>query len=190
LAELLEEWEMSTEVITQFDLAAAEIFAQSSDRVHETFARIKPYVLRALDGLSPYAYESWDFDSEGAVVGDFIYITEPQERKSKAWYVAWGIRFPTKSRWWTELEPALPTSNHAYVSIINERKGFAGFRKLTSLVPADWAESASGNELIIGQPLSCFPRTSEEMTEAMASWVALKLDEIKPALLDLQLKKW
>ncbi len=190
LAELLEEWEMNAEVITQFDLAAAEIFAQSSARVGETFARIRPRVLRALDGLSSYAHDTWDFDSDGAVVADSIFITEPQERKNKTWYAAWGVRFPTKSRWWNELEPALPASNHAYVCIRNERKGFPGFRKLTPLIPVDWLEATSGAEIVIGQSLSCFPQTPDEMTEAMGSWMALKLDEIKPALLDIQGKKW
>jgi hypothetical protein len=177
-------------VMTQFDLAAAEIFAQSSDRVNQTFERIYARVSGALDGLSAYAHDTWDFDSNGAMMGDSVYLEDPQEKKARGWYAAWGIRFPAKSQWWIELGAALPATNHAYVCIVVDRKGFPGFRKLTSLIPSGWAESSTGEELVVGQPLSAFPSTSDEMTDAVGDWIAAKINEVKPALLEIRSKKW
>ena len=122
--------------------------------------------------------------------GDSVYLEDPQEKKARGWYAAWGIRFPAKSQWWIELGAALPATNHAYVCIVVDRKGFPGFRKLTSLIPSGWAESSTGEELVVGQPLSAFPSTSDEMTDAVGDWIAAKINEVKPALLEIRSKKW
>jgi hypothetical protein len=52
LAQLLEEWDMSTELMTSYDLATAEIFAQSSDRLSAAFDRIYDSILKGFEGLS------------------------------------------------------------------------------------------------------------------------------------------
>ncbi|MGJ5023590.1 hypothetical protein [Bradyrhizobium oligotrophicum] len=190
LTELLEDWGMSAEVMTQFDLSAAEVFAQSRDRISESFECFWPRVKSALSGVSIYSHQTWDFDSHGATMSDSVYLLEPQERRGSKWYLAWGVRFPSKSRWWDGLNPALPTTNHAYLSVVVERAGFPGFRRLSSKIPQGWAEAENGSELVIGEPLASFAGSAEEFTEKLGTWFVQGVETLKPALIEVQAGNW
>lgn len=190
LAALLESWDMSTESMTQFDISTAELFAQSNDRIEQSFEQIANRLSPTLDAAMAYARDGWHLFTDGAVIQDSIYLEEPQKRKSKSWSLCWGIRYPTKSIWWIDVEPRLTAKNHIYVCMENSRKGFGRFDNFTDKLPSGWSMMPSGSEIIIARDMSELSGEPDVMNAEMSEWFEKKIKDITPAIVDIRNGAW
>lgn len=176
LATFIKDNNMVSEAMTQQDLAAAEVHVSGAQRIETTFNRIGSAVKAELAGLLVQGSPNFQFNSEGGVVEGWLYLKAPQRN----WYIAWGIRFPSISSWWTDVNPPLPEVTHAFVCLHNQSGPPPSAKRLDQEdILQSWT-IVEDNELVAAKPLHDFSADPEQRTASMADWVCMCIAEIKP----------
>jgi hypothetical protein len=188
LVAFLEERQMSVETMSSYDIAAAEIFVGSADRIRATFKRVAELLeerLASVNCKQPSNYGA-EYESQGSSIWDWAYLASPPAPRSD-WFIGWGLRFPAKSQWWLDLDPPLPSLPHVFVSFGSDgKKEKPPIRALYDrLIPEGWVRDPNYDEMVSTKILSEFSNTSDQFSDALAEWIGNKIDDLKPILAKL-----
>jgi hypothetical protein len=185
LAEFLVEQNMNAESFTFYDMSAAEIFIKSTARFEQTFKQIR-------EALKPQWPNSTfsnvtrgriEYNGGGGILWDWMHLRRPHSPVDEnLWYIAWGIRFPELSDRWKDASPALPKTNHAFVSLGSEGPPYVPVSspqvraQLTawSVVPDDC--------IVAGDAVCKFSDNAETLGDQLVKWIVTKTEELKPIL--------
>jgi hypothetical protein len=179
LAAFLEEKEMASETLTSRDLAAAELLIPGADRIKATFSRVGATAKAALGDLAVQGPPRFEYNTEGGAMHGYLYLRKPE---GQGWHVAWGIRFPDQSQWWTAADPSLPQTIHAYVYLYHDNPPGPSVKRLgIGNLPTAWV-SGEDDEMVAAKPLHEFRADPDEMTADFAEWVREKIIALRPCL--------
>lgn len=175
---------MSGETMNSYDVAAAEIYVGSVDRIQETFKQIA----HSLGGhLTSVGCKEPNYrgvpEADGSLIWDWSYFPSPPAPRGD-WFVGWGLRFPARSRWWNNLDPPMPNVTHAFVCFGSDGKKdkprIGGLPE--QLIPLGWARDPDDDQMVIGKPLGQLNTGSRELPVALVDWMGHEIDNLKPIL--------
>lgn len=181
LAAFLEAQRMSADYMKQNDVAQAQVFIAAADRIQHTFNAIEERLRGLKAELGSGSFKTLDYSAAGAVTWTWFYLRKPFDAK---WYVAWGIRFPEASQWWTKAEPPLPPVTHAFVALGTDGRAVPVAALEGQSLQGGWAK-AGDHELVVGRKLSDFPSDADLLAAELSRWVAASIETLKPTLAKL-----
>ncbi len=188
-AKFLEEKSMSSDYATLQDLAKAQIFTESAQRMENLFALIDESVNSVRKPLEPAVtrIRSLTYFSEPAAIWSWFYLAKPKSVRN-SWHVGWGIRFPTDQEdWWANCTPGTPSVPHAFVTAMTEGKQpdipVSEIKK--GELHKGWSRDEEGGLVIIGKPIHEFDHDPGKMAEEMAAWITAEVGNIIPILIRL-----
>ena len=178
---------MSAETMTLRDLAAADIYILSADRITQSFNRVWGEAVKPVwpEGYGhPASGGRIQYSTEGAAIWDWIYLRSPYSPFDwNVWYVGWGIRFPAISDWWSDATPALPARIYCFVCLGSDED-----KRQLPPVPSTvvqtlgetWSMSLSaGNQLIRAPPMCEFDADPEKLAVEMIQWIKDGVSQLK-----------
>jgi hypothetical protein len=186
LAEFLVEKKMNLESVSFYDISAAEIFIKSASRLEYTFTQIRESLRPQWPdaGFSPTTRGRIQYNSEGGVLWDWMYLGPPYSPVTwNNWFIAWGFRFPELSGWWKDASPALPQTNHAFVSVGSEGQPWlpVSSPQVREQLAGSW--SVVPNDCIVAARALCeFSGEAETLGDQVIKWIVTKAEELKPVL--------
>lgn len=180
-AAFLEAQRMSADYMTQDDIAQAQVFVATADRVQHTFNAVAERLYGIRWEIGSGRIRGASYDSVGAVAWTWFYLREPLNAK---WYFAWGIRFPETSRFWNGAEPPLPSDPHAFVTLGTDNRPVPVAALDGGTLPDGWAR-AGDHELVIGRKLTDLPTDADMLAAEFANWVAASITALRPTLAKL-----
>lgn len=187
LAEFIMENGMASETMTPHDLAVAEVYAPSADRMHASFKRVRMKLKAFLKDVANRQQSIGAvFDASSGIIWEWGYLAAPYTPSPEhRWYVAWGIRFAAIATRWTSAEPPLPRAAHAFVVLeADEEVQHTAFLERDA-IPAGWSRTGEGS-LIAAHPMHEFGSSApDEMTDTWVEWVAARTDELTLLLTSL-----
>jgi hypothetical protein len=185
IASFLEENDMTTENMTHYDLALAEVYLHSGAdvRINSTFRIIGERLKNCLATLPcpcTSRQKHVGYAQEGSVMWDWINM---KQEPAWDWYLAWGLRFPTHSQWWTNVTPPLMSNvTYAFTSFSWDGKKEPQVGTLPEkLFPKGWIRTPD-DDFVAFQPVQEFRADPDQFAAAMGEWVTEKIDAFKPAL--------
>jgi len=177
-ADFLEEENMAADYMTLHDLAAAEVFVSGVDRIGHTFASVQKVLARAKEELGGRDFYGPAYSGNGGLIWDWFVL---REASNKGWHLAWGIRFPEISKYWTNCEPPLPPRRHVFLVLASDGKPLP----LAAIGPGDlppgW-RAIPGEGFVLACALHELRPDAEGFASDMANWVADGINSIKPVI--------
>lgn len=196
LADFLGEQEMTSEMMTQHDLAALAVYVPSAARVHHLLHHIWTEAVKPSwdnDGL--YGHSSLDAEhttigyySDEAQISDFAYVRSPNAPYDwNVWFLTWGIAFPEQPvKWCRDAIPPLPKRPYAFFGFLsaNDRQPIPSDSKQGCWGLNDgWSVSESEpNGLIKGRAMSDFDPDPDRLAEQITNWVSEAGHQLKLAI--------
>jgi len=194
LADFLGEKEMTSETMTQRDLAALEMYLPSATRVNTLFNRIWREAVRpswtnglgSHDGGNVERSTIWFF-SDQAMIQDWGYLRPPADAPPGCgyWCLAWGITFPGQSIGSSvDAIPPLPKRPYAYFGLFsqpawpipsdpqNRRWGLGD----------DWSVGESDSSLINARAMCNFDPDSDVLAKQTIDWIKEANAQLRSAL--------
>jgi len=166
---------MSAEMLTLLDISKVEVFIETQRRMNATFRQIYEQIRPVLaDHSTGRANGYYDY-TENGVIWSWAYLKPPLAPKD--WSVAWGLRFPSVSDWWKGARPPLPHTPHVFVNLRGEKTEIPISYIPAEKLPKGWSTADETNELVAGKAIYAFPAEPDEMNNAMAEWVKVKVEE-------------
>jgi hypothetical protein len=186
LAEFLVEKKMNLESVTFYDISAAEIFIKSAARFEYTFKQARDSLRPQWPGVawSKMTRGCIQYNSEGGVLWDWMNLNPPYSPVNcNYWFIAWGIRIPELSDWWQDASPALPQTNHVFVSVGSDGRPPLPVPSQQVLEQLAGSWSVVPNDCFVaGRALCEFSGKAATLGDGIIKWIATKAEELKPVL--------
>ena len=180
--EFLENENMTSDSMTLHDVATAEVFVSSAQRIERTFAIVREALEPTKNALGHNTGRIPPHPTyEDGLVWTWFYFLQPQKIKNN-WHFGWGIRFPELSKWALDCSPPLPLVAHAFVTLSADNEDFPS----TSLKPTDilpgWRITPNEEDLVVAKPLHELRPDAEGLAADFSEWVAASIKSARPML--------
>lgn len=190
LAGFLEDKSMSTKPLRSRDIAAAEFFLESHERIATLFDEIKQAIImkaKAL-GINYFNRQNWippTYESGRHMVWDWIELSPEQAKNNRNWRLGWGIQYAEGSDddEWQNTKPALPNGDRLFFAL--SRGGNEAFPENDipyELRDKGWARVSDGGDWITVSPLYPMFETVDAAGEVMSQWILGKMSDVPEVL--------
>lgn len=156
----LKEKNLTSEIITNSDAAALQLFIPTMDRWGATLATVWDGSQPIWEKFLKTRVSSPVFDTEGGSLWQWRYAKG--DLPARMTWIGLGVRFPDQSNWYEGV--LLPDQPHLFVSIGNDGHDLI----LNGKLPKDWV--ASEDEWLLALPLHELPRSVDDRLQHLRKW--------------------
>jgi len=193
LADFLGEQEMTSEMMTQHDLAALAVYLPSATRVNNLFNHIYEAVTADWEfaGQHNTARSTIEYQSDASLIWDWGYVRSPNTPHDwSVWFLGWGIAFPERPpRQWDDAIPPLPKRAYAFFGLFTEKEEYpipSDPRNRRWGLGDDWSACESDcNSLITARAMCDFDPDPDRLAEQFTDWVKKAGAQLKAKMRDI-----
>lgn len=190
LAGFLEDKSMSTKPLRSRDIAAAESFLESHERIATLFDEIKQAIImkaKAL-GINYVNRPNWippTYESGSHMVWDWIMLPPDQAKQNSDWWLGWGIQYAEGSddHEWRNTKPALPNGDRLFFALSRDgNEAFPEKEIPSELRNKGWARVIDDGDWIAASPLYPMFEASDTAAEVVSQWILGKMSDVPEVL--------
>ncbi len=188
-SEFLWERSMASDYASLQDIAKAQVYLESADRVSTLISLLDTEVepIRAAFGNAVSRTRSEGFFSDPAAIWSWFYVRTAKGGQN--WHVGWGLRFPNDGRdFWSECIPAPPGLPFVFVTGMTEGKmpNLPVNDVEDGELHAGWSRAGDGDGVLLAaKPLHEFSTDPDTMASQMAEWVKVQVEAVTPVMVRL-----